>query len=221
MKIIDLSETVSPGMVVYPGDPTVEHKITHTIKSVGCRLSQLIINSHAGTHIDAPLHFIENSNSIADIALDKCVGKAIVINCTNKKENDSITIEDLKSYESKITKGSKILIRTDWYKQKRNEDYFYKAPRISCELSAWLVEKQISMIGVESPAVNCNCDNDEGGIVHKNFLENNIVIVERLSNLDKIENDEVFFSAAPIAFDGADGTTVRAYAIEFDNNFKM
>ena len=60
MELIDISVPVRPGMVTYPGDPPV---ILERVRSIadgaGHSLSRLDLGLHSGTHVDAPLHFID------------------------------------------------------------------------------------------------------------------------------------------------------------------
>ena len=70
MKIIDISNDLLTAEV-YAGDPVPE---LHTLKSLenGDRynLNALYAGLHNGTHIDAPLHFLDGGADAAQIPLD-------------------------------------------------------------------------------------------------------------------------------------------------------
>ena len=68
----------------------------------------------------------------------------------------------------------------------------------------------IATLGLDLPGVNPT----EWEKVHKIFLGREIVIVEGLTNLDAIRDEEVFFIALPLKIKGRDGSPVRAVAIE-------
>jgi hypothetical protein len=55
LKVVDLSHTIEPGMPVFPTHPQHFHMEWHT--GDPATLHQLLISEHAGTHLDAPLHF--------------------------------------------------------------------------------------------------------------------------------------------------------------------
>lgn len=82
MKIVDLSQTLSDGMDVYPGDPEVHIKQIHTLKKEGWRLRYLQFSSHIGAHADAFAHMDEKGETIDRISIDKYMGKAIVADIT-------------------------------------------------------------------------------------------------------------------------------------------
>ena len=83
MRLIDITVPVREGMPIYPGDPELA---VESVKSISAgdssNVSRLVIGTHTGTHIDAPLHFIEGAASIDEIPLDAVVGTAIVIRWT-------------------------------------------------------------------------------------------------------------------------------------------
>jgi len=64
-------------------------------------------------------------------------------------------------------------------------------------------------VGMDMPTPNCV----DWKIVHETFLGNKVLIVEGLTNLDKINNEEFTFFALPLKFKGRDGSPVRAIAI--------
>lgn len=82
MRIIDLSKTIEHGMNVYPGDPAVSIRETHSLDKEGWRLKYLRLGSHTGTHVDAPSHMIENGETLDRLPLDRFFGKAMVVDLT-------------------------------------------------------------------------------------------------------------------------------------------
>ncbi len=211
MTIYDLSLDVYPGMPVFPGTPPVGMLISHTIEKANYRLGQAVVNTHAGTHTDAPSHFLAGAPGLEGVDITAYVGKALVVDCSSKKAKEPITPADLGAYEDRIRKGTRVLIRTDWFKFAREDFYFTDYPPISLELARWLVERGVVLIGVEPPSLNPGQYIE----VHQAFLRAGVAVVEGLANLDRLKTDEVFFVAAPLRFQGADGFPVRALAIEF------
>ena len=62
MEIIDVSVPVRPGMIVYDGDPDVHMERVKTIAGgASANVSRVDFGVHTGTHIDAPVHFIEGA----------------------------------------------------------------------------------------------------------------------------------------------------------------
>ena len=78
MKIYDISQEVF-GCAVYPGDPHPEKQIKLKISDGAvCNLSAFSMCAHNGTHVDAPLHFIDGAKSIDRVDLDRFIGYAYV-----------------------------------------------------------------------------------------------------------------------------------------------
>lgn len=80
MKILDLSQTLEPGMSVYPGDPEVKIEQIHNLNKEGWRLRLLSFSSHAGSHVDAPAHMDERGQTLDRLPIGKFIGKARVVN---------------------------------------------------------------------------------------------------------------------------------------------
>lgn len=207
--IIDLSLGIYHEMPVHNDDPRIGFINFTNISSSGCNMTQLLLSTHGGTHMDAPSHFIESGIGIDRIDLNKCIGNSIVIDISGLANKREINISDLKQYEYAIKTGSRILLRTDWYKKFPSKKYYNEFYGVSIELAKWLVEKKIYLIGVETPAIH----SVEYEIVHKTFFKGGVVIVESLANLDLIKSDNVYFCALPLKLKDLDGSPIRAIAV--------
>lgn len=75
MEIIDVSMPLRSGMPVYPGDPEVRLERVSSSPAV----SRLDFGVHTGTHVDAPLHFIEGAAAAERLPLDVLVGQCEVV----------------------------------------------------------------------------------------------------------------------------------------------
>lgn len=211
MTIYDLSLEIYPGMPVFPGTLPVSFVGTHTIERDGYTLGQAVINTHAGTHTDAPSHFLPHAPGLEGINLNAYIGSAVIVNCTGKKAKEGIGIRDFVAYEQLIEKNLRVLVKTGWSDYSREPFYYTDYPVIESELAEWLVDKGVILLGVETPSLNPA----EYIGVHKTLLRGNVAIIEGIANLDDIESNEIFFFAPPIRFRGADGMPVRAIAIDF------
>ena len=78
MKLFDLSKTLERGLAVFPGDPEFDKRELASIEQDGYRLSRISMSSHAGTHIDAPAHYIPYGKKVKDLSLNKLVGPCFV-----------------------------------------------------------------------------------------------------------------------------------------------
>jgi len=210
-EIIDLTYMINEDMITYPSPwhPKVSIERLGKIEEVGRNTRKIVLGTHTGTHIDAPLHFIENGESVEKIPLKKIVGEVTIVDFSYLKENQPIEKEILTGIE--ITK--RMIFRFGWQKY-WNEDKFYKNyPFFTEESANYLVSKGIELLGYDTPSPdNSKSNNDIDSPIHKIFLGNGIVLLEYLANLDKLENLENWnIVVAPMKIEGSDGAPSRVF----------
>lgn len=207
-RIVDLSLTFKDGM------RGVSFTNAATIATNGYCATNMLLYSHAGTHLDAPAHSIEGGGTIESLDLQKCIGPALVIDMSHKGKDSLLSIADFEPFAERIQAGSRLLVRTDWDLHADLPDYRDSFPRISLELAEWLTKRQIWLLGLETPSIASLTDKGEMIAVHQMMLQEEIVIVESLSRLRDLEQDEVYFVGLPLKIDKGDGSPIRAIAIE-------
>lgn len=208
-KIIDLTLTLRPGMRGFLSEPA-------TTKAVdGWNARTLSLYSHAGTHMDAPLHFIEGGGTIDQLDLNKCVGPCRVIQMEGLEPKALISIEDLGEAANLIGSGERLIFKTGWSKFLDNPTIYRDGlPRISEALARWLVEKEVVFIGVEAPSIADVNNLPEVTLIHEILLSAEIVIAEGLCNLDQLSQEIIELVALPLKPEGGDGCPARIIAIE-------
>jgi kynurenine formamidase len=212
MKLIDLSLTISESIPNFPGSPKPHFINWSNIKDDGYNLELLFLSSHTGTHIDAPYHFAKNGQKINQIPLDRLVGNGILIKL-RKDRNMSITKSDITSFEKNngiIPDHSSVFFYTTWQKNLKNDNYFTENPGLDTSAAKYLTSKKINLVGTDSPSIDLG--KDESFSVHHIFSKNNILIVENLTNLNKIPSKEFTFTILPLKIKDATGSPVRAIA---------
>ena len=210
MRIVDLTLTMRAGMRGVDFEPRT------TIVKDGYNTRTLHLYSHAATHMDAPLHFVDGGGTIEDLDLHQCVGPAWVADLGDVPPRALITVDDLGPLAAKIRPGDRLLLKTGWSRHVDAPAYRDELPRVGLELAQWLVERQVALIGVEPPSVADVNDREELVSIHRILLEGGVTIVEGLTNLDELTQKQVTFIALPLKIDGGDGSPVRAIAIEGD-----
>ncbi|RXZ79791.1 cyclase family protein [Paenibacillaceae bacterium] len=212
-QLVDLSLDIYHGAPTFAWDPKCAVVVHNTIETIGYNISQLSLSTHQGTHLDAPFHFLADGKTVEQLDLHKCIGEAFLIDLSHKQAKEPICVSDFLPFESYITEGSRIIYRTDWYKQFPGLHYFSDFPYMTLELAQWLADRKIGMIGMDVPTPN-PADYDP---VHKILLGAEIVIVEGLAYLDQVKQSEFFFMAAPLKVSGRDGAPIRAVAMLEDS----
>ena len=70
MKIYDITAPIFEGMPVYKNKPEKQPKISR-VTNAHVTESRLEIDVHTGTHIDAPLHMMNDGATFETITLDQ------------------------------------------------------------------------------------------------------------------------------------------------------
>lgn len=207
-KIIDLTIPLKHGM------KGVEFEQKYTTADRGWNAKTLHLYSHCGTHIDAPIHYDANDNTITDIPLERCIVLCWLVDLKNIKENELISVEHVSGLSGKIQPGEGLILKTGWSKYINTPKYFTDLPRVGVKLAHWCVEQKTGLLGVETPAIANPQNRKEIITVHRILLEKNIMIVEGLTNLDAISSDRFTLCVFPLKIDKGDGSPVRAVAFE-------
>lgn len=210
MKVTDLSHKFNINDEVFPGTKKMNFYRTQTVEKDTYNLSMATINSHAGTHTDAPLHFVGDGKSLGEVDINKYVGRCFVVDCTDKGADSMIELNDVKQYESRIKDCKRVIFATGWNKHFNTDEFFTRYPSVSNDVARWLVDLGVEMMGVEGPSINTQT----GQETHLILLENEVAIVEALTNLEGLLNKEIIFCGAPLSFEEMDGFPIKAYAIE-------
>lgn len=77
-RIIDITRELLTAPL-YPGDPAPSVEPAASIAGGdNCNVSRIVMGSHTGTHMDAPLHFIPGGRDITEVPPEKYIGKCTV-----------------------------------------------------------------------------------------------------------------------------------------------
>lgn len=204
-NIIDISIPLHPDMPIWPGSS--EFRLSKTIhKENGDRVivSRLECDVHVGTHLDAPMHFLEDGITIDQISLEILIGPAIVIYLP---EIDTITSDILSNLN--LESGVKrLLLRTrnsEWWKQGVTE-FRKDFVALNADAAQWIVDYDIQLIGIDYLSVQKYGD---CSLTHKKLLSAGIVILEGL-NLSEVEPGQYELICLPLNLLKAEGAPARA-----------
>jgi len=198
--IFDLTMPIDGRTPTFPGDPKQEIKQIATIKKNKWNAKRLAFNSHFATHIDAPSHMLENGKTLTDYPLEKFVGEAIVLDVRGKKEIEA----DL----TNVKEGDIIFFLTNHSKKAYDKDYFKNNPVITEKTTQQLINKKISIVGLDSFTPD-----NEPFLIHKMLLKKDILIVENLVNLEKLAGKRFKCFILPLNIQDADGAPCRVIGI--------
>lgn len=190
-------------MPVYPGDPCARLYQTCSIEKDGVTDHKIESCMHVGTHIDAPIHMVDGGAVVADIPLAHFQGRGVLIDARDHMVIDANILEDYN-----IVEGDIVLVWTGWDKKYRDGTYFDDWPIMTSAFAQALVDLKISLIGMDTAGP----DMDDTFPAHKIFLPNDVLIIENLTNLEKLKDAGNFKIHAYPAKYNADAAPVRVVA---------
>lgn len=206
MEIYDVSMSIFNDMPVYKGKITKRPvvKVESDFISGNVYETKLEMNMHTGTHIDTPLHILQNGETIEKLDLHKVVTMCKVFDFKDVEEK--ISEEHLVA--KNIQDGDFILLKTKNSYLDILEDKFIYLDKSGAE---YLREKKVIGVGIDALGIERSQPDHE---THKALLGAGIVILEGL-RLGDIEEDEYLLFAAPLRVVGAEAAPVRALLIKY------
>jgi arylformamidase len=194
MELIDISVPIRAGMVTYPGDPEVRVERAASIAGGDVvNLTRIDFGMHSGTHVDAPVHFIDDAAGVDSISLEAVVGPCEVVGVPDlSRESVAAAPEG----------AERVLFKTPnselWARDEFAEDF----ARLDGAAARLLVERGVRLVGVDYLSVG---DED----AHHALLGAGVVPVEGL-DLRGVDPGRYELICLPLRVVGADGAPARA-----------
>ena len=210
MQVIDLSHPIATGMPVYPGSAPPNLETIGTVAANGHAEKRITLNSHTGTHIDAPAHMLAGARTLDVMDVGQFIGRACVIN-VSALHKPTLDAADLTPHSATIARSEFVLLRTDHSQKWGTAAYFEGFPALTAEAAEWLSGFGLKGFGVDAISVDRMDSKDFP--VHKTLLASAFILIENLTNLHLPPSTGWVFSCLPLKLEGADGSPVRAVAL--------
>lgn len=206
-QIIDISLPIRVGMPIYPG--TAETQIETVASPTGTSVVSVItLTSHAGTHIDAPIHSIPDTGGIDSYTLETFYGPCRVLDV--RSSQGQVSKADIIKFD--IQAGDRILLKTS--NSDRGFDSFYNDyVFLGSDAAEYFVELGVVLVGIDSLSIKQRGSPDQ--TPHTALLSNGIAIIEGL-DLSKSTDEKYTLCALPLSVGPIDGSPIRAALIKED-----
>lgn len=207
MMFIDISVGLSRGMLTFPGNPSVSILPASRIRrGDAVNISEMRMGTHAGTHIDAPLHFGKGAD-VSQLPLRRLIGECYVADFSSLEHE--VTMKDLRPKE-RLFKNRILLLKTRNSNLLRDAVFHPDYVHLTMDAAEYLVEQGVRLVGIDYLSI----ERYKGdGAVHRILLEEGIPIVETL-DLTGVEEGNYFFIFLPLKILGGDGAPGRAVLME-------
>ena len=204
----DISMTIKKDMLVYKGKEEIRPRLS-TVRDFSqgdAHESELQMNVHTGTHVDAPLHMLEDGENSNLFFAENPFYQAKLLDLSQKEEK--ITADDLKKYE--IEENSYIILKTKnsepGFLEKTPENFIYLAE----SGAEYLIEKKIKGVGIDTNGIE-RAQNEHP--THKKLLSEKIMILEGL-RLNEVPEGGYVLLLSLLKISESDGLPGRAYLFE-------
>lgn len=203
MKVYDISVPIRPGMIIYEGNPGVElERVDSISEGAHANVSRLELGVHTGTHVDAPLHFIEGAAGSDSLALELLIGPAAVVDATSAAGDiDEQTLEALDIPPA----AERVLLKTTngrlWAGGVFSRDFV----RLNGSGARYLIGKGVRVVGIDFLSIG-------DAEAHRELLGAGVVPIEGL-DLRAVEPGAYQLVCLPLRLEGSDGAPARAVLI--------
>ncbi len=206
-RVLDLGLTLDDRIAGFASAPAKD------LDQDGWNARTLHLYSHAGTHMDAPHHFGMGAG-MDHYPVVRFVTTAWLASIPIVEDRQLLGVDDLGSLAHDFPAGDSLLLATGWSDHLGRPKYRDALPRIGTELAHWCVSHRVNILGVEAPSVADVNDLPEVTEIHQILLGGDVIIVEGLANLDRINAPQVLLIALPLDIAGGDGAPARVIALE-------
>lgn len=179
----------------------------------------LTLNTHIGTHIDAPRHFYADGAAIDALPLERMVMReAVVLDVSHKAPGEGVTAEDLERTGVVPEAGQIAVIKTLWTDRAFGTPAFWdETIHLEPSVGTWIADKGVSAVAMdcfpEKPFWLMTLTPAERGANHKLWLKAGIPMIQMLTGLDKI-GPRFTLIALPLNLKGSDGAPARVVGVE-------
>lgn len=204
MKLIDITHVFNEETPVYLGDSQTQLTKYKTIEADYYNAYQLSTSLHTGTHIDIPMHLIDDERMVKDFDVKNFIGNGVLLDVCGEQ-----CIAMKPEYDKIIKEEDIVLLYTGFDQYYYETKYFTEHPFVSDELGEFLLARKIKMLGMDMPAPDY-----PPFTFHKSLLSNGIFILENAANLGELINLSAFeVIAFPLKI-SAEASLIRAVCRE-------
>lgn len=224
-SVVDMSHVYDAEFPTYFGEPGINVEQTFDFKEHGYNLFQLSVNEHTGTHLDAPLHFSADGQSVDEIPLANLICPLVVINIAARAADDpdtQVTPDDIKGWISArgpIPDGACVAMHSGWADKVnsvgfRNADGEGKMhfPGFHVEAAKMLIE-ETETVSIATDTLSLDHGPSADFATHYAWLPTNRYGIENLANLGNVPASGATLVVGAPSHRGGSGGPARIFAM--------
>lgn len=222
-KIVDLTQTLNQQIPIWPGDPEFKPTPWATYEKNQYFINKISIGEHSGTHWGTPNTFIKGARSAEKFKAHELVLPAVVIDISNVSNKDyRLSVNDILKWEQKnntIPENSVVILFTGWQSKWNNPESFLGIdenkilhwPGFGSDTAEFLIKNR-KIAGLGTDTHGADPGNDENFGASFAMYENDGMILECLSGLDKLPPIGSFIVIGGWPIQGGSGSPARILA---------
>jgi arylformamidase len=217
-KVVDLTVTVSEETRSPPSTDMRVECTTHRRGPGFWQVTSVTQSLHTGSHVDSALHCFEDGGTTAEIALDRVIGEALVLDCSHVEPGQPIEVADLDRASGEIEEDRILITRTDWTDRSwgRFPEFFERSPYLTPEAAEWLVSKKPRALGFdffEEYSARLPDFTSEDFVCHRIMLGAGVPLLEQLTALGGVGRPRFDFFGPFYKLAGTEGAPARFFAV--------
>lgn len=220
-RLVDLTQPLGEDTVLWPGSRPFEAEVESEHATAGVYFRTLSLPEHAGTHLDAPVHFRPDGLTAEQLPLAALVRPAIVLDVRELAGDDSsftlsaAQVEAIERRDGVVAQGSAVLVSTGWDRLLGTPLYAgadtLAFPGIGADAAALLVQRGVVGIGIDTLGVDPG--HVEGDPAHRITLPAGLWHLEGLVGLERLPARGAWLVVGALPLVGGSGTPARVFAI--------
>ncbi|MCA1812573.1 MAG: cyclase family protein [Halobacteriales archaeon] len=199
--LLDISRPVARRSEPWPGDSPFSWELSGHFARGGVNVGCITTSTHAGSHVDAPWHFLPDGATVEALPLDAFLGPARVIDARGSERR----IEPSEAILRQLDGCERALFRT----RERTDPYTFPAAFAGLDpgLAEELVRRRIRLFGTDAPSTDAM--GMHGLPSHHVLARGSCHIVEWL-DLSQAQPGDYEFIGLPLRLEGLDASPIRA-----------
>jgi kynurenine formamidase len=217
-RLVDLTQPLGPATVLWPGSGPFEAIVEVDHDTHGAYARDLALPEHAGTHLDAPLHFARGGASAEELPLASLVRPAVRLDVRGLVDDDArftlsaAHVELIEAGDGAIPSGSAVLVHTGWDRYARDPGrYAPDFPGLGEDAARLLVDRGAAGVGIDTLGIDPG--HVQGFPAHRVTLPAGVWHLEGLVGLERVPLRGAWLVAGVLPLVAGSGAPARAFAI--------
>ncbi len=162
VELVDLSHTLETNMPAWPTHARYGSMVYESYDNGDPAFcSMIVMDEHAGTHIDAPMHFVKGGRTVDSLPLDAVMGRCVTVDATALAPRQAFSTEDLLRFEAEqgaVEKGDIVLFHFGWDEkyalQPDTAPFLNDWPGLSREAALRLMDAGVKAVGTDAMSLD-------------------------------------------------------------------